>query len=419
MTNMRFASLAFFTALLLAIGAPRGIADDLDAQVKRIAERVNSVETQLDRAVLYEKITDDAAAGSSLTEQAWLTEAADWLKIHEDRVNKAGRQLTELWFGKENALIFRLRREEKPQPDGTTQVLESRCYYDGGALVRELRKEAWFKAGESTDTKQIKNLTLPIAKLTEEERRSSKQQEMARDYIARLTTAGPANRDPSATAGGDSSRFQLIHDSTSPDGRYAVGIGFAEAPKSWDDLYLLTEDVPERDSYWVEDSDLREKLRNYVIDLTTHRIVGETGGDAYGTRTSVGRGSWSFSWSPDSRWLAQVTSDKWASGCKVVALDPEKGVVASGDLGEAAQQATMDFLKAKKDRALKMFGSADAVSVKIYTAEVTNDGQLTLSLQPTDAGSSKSWENPVLVERFQLKTSGKEVGAKFLDARYR
>src|SRR5688500_6441263 len=125
------------TALLLVIlGATCGKAADTDTEIKRIVARVNAAETQLDRAIFYELKTEDAADESKLTEQVWLTEAGDWLKVREDRVGKSGRELAEIWFQDGNAAAFLLRRKESPAENGGTRVEEWRSYYDKDALIR-------------------------------------------------------------------------------------------------------------------------------------------------------------------------------------------------------------------------------------------------------------------------------------------
>jgi hypothetical protein len=399
--------------------------------VKRVAARVNSVEAQLERAVFYEQKTEDPATESTRVERAWFTEAGDWLKVSGERSGKGRRGLTEVWFGEDNAPVFLLLREEGPPaaapgakaPEGdasagATRVQELRRYYNADrAAVRELRKDAVFKAGEPLDTVAVKNVSQRIADLPEEERSSQARRDEAQKLIEFLVKAGPPKRDPGAGDPGDSKRFRIIKESTSPDGRYAVAIGFAEAPKSWDDFYLVSEYPTEKEQFWIEDWNLREeKLRNYVVDLTTHRIVGETGGNAYGTKTSIGRGNWSHIWSPDSRWLVQVICDKWRGRAAALAIDPERGVVASGDLTAQAEQRAVAFLKAKKDPTLKRLGTD--LSVLIHRAELTNEGTVTIDLLPTEPGNPKSWDSPSLVERLRVKQSGAKVEVKFLEARY-
>jgi hypothetical protein len=422
---------SWILALLLMMGiagpVTRAMAAETDADaVKRAAARVNSAEAQLERAVFYELKTEEAATELTLVERAWFTEAGDWLKVSGERTSKGHRWLTEMWFGDDDAPVFMLLREEGPAPaaagakgpsaanvEGSTRVQEMRRFYNrDGVAIRELRKDAVFKAGEPLDTAAVKNVSRPVAKLPEEDRTSEVRRKGAEMTIEHLVKAGPPKRDPVAGAPGDSKRFRLIKGSISPDGRYAVAIGFAEAPKSWDDFYAVTDDTTDKDQYWIEDEKLREDLRNYVVDLGTHRIVGETGGNAFGTKTSFGRESWDHYWSPDSRWLVQVRRERWSGSALALAVDPEKGVVAKADLTEEATEHAAAFLKAKKDRTAK-----EMEAVIINSVEVTNEGTVTVELFPTQPGN-RSFEAPTLIERFQVARAGEKVEAKFLDARY-
>ena len=210
--------------------------------VKRVAARVNSVEAQLERVVFYELKTEEEATESTLVERAWFTEAGDWLKVTGERTSKGRRWLTEMWFGDDNAPVFMLLREEGPAPasakakdakeataaeaEGATRVQENRRYYNrDGAAIRELTKDAVFKAGEPLDTTAVKNVSRPVAKLPEKERTSDDRRKGAETVIEHLVKAGPPKRDPAAGDPGDSKRFRIIRYSTSPDGRYAVAIG--------------------------------------------------------------------------------------------------------------------------------------------------------------------------------------------------
>jgi hypothetical protein len=297
-------------------------------------------------------------------------------------------------------------------------VQETRRYYnESGATIRELTKDAVFKAGDPLETKAVKNVSRAARELPEADQESGGKLDEAKKLIERLVKAGPPKRDPAAGDPGDSKRFRVIKESTSPDGRFAVAIGFAEAPESWDDFYLFSDSTTERDTYWIEDLNLREqKLRNYVVDLTTHRIVGETGGDVYGTPRSVGRGSWAHFWSPDGCWLVQVTRDYWSGRATALAIDPEQGVVGSGDLTALANDHSNAFLKMKKDRTLKRLGRD--LSVLINDAKIANDGTVMMDLIPTDPGNRQSFESPTLLERFRVKRSGAKVEVKFLDIGY-
>src|SRR5437016_10425580 len=100
--------------------------------------------------------------------------AEELIKAAVERNDASGRELTEYiphdlgsdfgWRG-----LFLLTRKETPAPDGGMQVEESRKYFgetDEGnhQLIRELRKSALFKPGETTDTVRVPNVVVDLSK---------------------------------------------------------------------------------------------------------------------------------------------------------------------------------------------------------------------------------------------------------------
>jgi hypothetical protein len=186
------------------------------------------------------------------------------------------------WVSEEfdSATTFVLTRKETPMTGGETQIEESRRYFVGGNLSRELRKSGRFKAGGSLDTVKLPNVNVEPAKPlkdqhAEEERRRTQSEFLLRpDKIAaELQKAGPPQSDPFANAKGDSDRFRVIHGSVSPDGRYAIALGFSDPDINWDGFIDHEYEVEGRPTYFAEDE---EGVKNYVIDLATQKILGET-----------------------------------------------------------------------------------------------------------------------------------------------
>jgi hypothetical protein len=416
---VRTSVLSLAAAFTVAATVPAVLAaDKVDAQIKQIAARVNAVDAQLERAVHYERKETNAAANETATEQAWLSEPRDLLKVARERVGKTDRARKEVWFRSSDEPIFVLTYQETTLDDGRTRVEESRRYFDpnDGQLIRELTKQSVFKAGEALATKQIKNVTRAIAKVPERERSNESYRQDAHELTTSLVEAGPPKHDPGADAPGDSARFRLIHGSASPDGRYAVALGFPETPKSWDDFVLNIDTATGTENFWIEEFDEREKGRNYVVDLTTHRIILEMPAEAYATQGHVGRDGWAHHWSPDSKWLVQSHHGRWSSGLRAIRIDGNTAPGGPLELTELVQKQAAAFLKTKKDRSLK--GVENAFGFYLYGAEIANDGLLTLSFSLCVPGS-KSYDNlPSLIERFRLKTIDGKLQAQFVDARY-
>jgi hypothetical protein len=109
-----------------------------------LIQRYQQVEAQLDRSVRYSRKT--GSEGDTTIQQAWYNGAGDPIKVAVEHISSAGRELTEylsLDFDDPGAM-FALTRKETTQPDGGTQIDESRQYFgNDGKLVRELRKSVW------------------------------------------------------------------------------------------------------------------------------------------------------------------------------------------------------------------------------------------------------------------------------------
>ena len=123
--------------------------------------------------------------------------------------------------------------------------------------------------------------------------------------MAEALRKGASESDPFADIKGDSDKYRVIHGSASPDGRFAIALGFAREPVDWDADY-----EKETESYYAEGD---EGIRNYVVDLAQKKILGETGAAWPGTRRSYNHPECVVTWSPNSSFFVQLLANKWAS----------------------------------------------------------------------------------------------------------
>ncbi|MGA7250593.1 MAG: hypothetical protein WBX35_04995, partial [Pseudolabrys sp.] len=113
-----------------------------------------------------------------------------------------------------------------------------------------------FKAGESTDTEGVPNVVVDLPKphdvYTEEEREETDETfSRPEQTAAALNKAGAPVSDPFKNVKGDSDKFRVIHRTVSPDGRYAIALGFARAKINWDDFVENEERKEESEKmYW-------------------------------------------------------------------------------------------------------------------------------------------------------------------------
>ena len=324
---------------------------NIDDQVKAIAERYNDIEMQLGRSLHYLSAIDEKAGDIRETRQAWLNEAGDPLKVSIEEKGKEDRNLTEIFFS--DQVIFVLERDEKALPDGSTHVSESRKYFgniDTGtfssdeALLRELKKDALFKPGDSLDTMHVKNIDASVDHNVSSENYQQKADEILESFMRATPVSGP-----SAKPSGDSEKYRLMQQTASPNGRYALGWAPNKTQINWKDY--ADSDI----GGFSVDTD-KEKPKNYVVDLNTHRILGSTGCQFDGTRKRYNHRENIVAWSPNSDIFIQTTCWKWYSDRCCVGMLKESKLAGVIDLLDIATRRAYGFLASRKDNAFKKHG---------------------------------------------------------------
>jgi hypothetical protein len=412
---MRNSALFFFAAVFAVMAQATDVLADLskEEEIKHLIQRYGQIEAQLDRSIHYSK--SETVDGVTTTQQAWLNGANDAMKVAVERTGPAGRELTEYVADDfQIETMFVLTRKETPVTGGDTQIDESRRYFVGGNLARELRKSGRFKPGDSLDTVKLPNVTVPATKPLKdqpaEEARSRAQNEFLSgppEIAAELSNAGPPQSDPFANVKGDSERFRVIHGSVSPDGRYAIALGFARNEINWDDFHEKDrDDLGGKPTYFA---DSQEDVRNYVIDLASQKILGETGCDYFGTRRRYNHLSSTCAWSADSTNFVQMWSDKWADRACVagqIAPGPKLGGVI--DLLKVLDAKTSAFLKKR----------ADDEGLSIDIQRVGNDGRIEMSVSANISSGERKGEILFsLAEKVQLRKTAAGLRAEVLNIR--
>ena len=398
-------SLFILTCLSLSVAV--SLADSTADTVKDLGQRYTQVEAQLDRSAHYLKTEN--SGGVTTTQQAWFNAASDPIKVATERKDASGSELTEyvaLDFNNIYSGVFVLTRKETPQPDGGTQVDESRRYFFGNSnaqdlLIRELRKSAHFKAGESLDTVHVANVPVNLAALPKDESSVRERADAAmkflssvEDILIALRKAGPPVTDPFAGAKGDSARFRIIHGTVSPDGRYAIALGLTEKDIGWETLAEQDQYGYFGPTYYAEGAN---DICNYVVEVASQRILGKTGCAYFGTRRRYNHRECEVTWSPDSTFFVQLWDDKWASeSCWAGRIAPGSKLVGVVDLAKKA-------------------GAADkAVAIN----SVTNDGLVDLDVvKNISSGERKGDVESSFNKRIRLRTTPAGLGAEVVSSR--
>src|SRR4029453_18733689 len=384
----------FVLATLLALATlipaqSESTVPSIDAQVKNLAQRYDEVEAQLGWSVRYASRDDKGD-----TEQGWFNGSDDLVKLAVERRNGDVRELTEYFaldFENDYNGMFMLIRKEVPAPDGGVQAEESRKYFGegkrggNGLLIRELRKSAHFKPGEPTDTVRTPNVTVDLTKKanqpTEDELREMLN---APTKMTEELRRGAPEFDPFANVKGDSDKYRVIHGSASPDGRFAIALGFARESIDWN--ALIEHYFNNEPATYKAESD--EDVRNYVVDLTQKKILGQTGAGWIGTRRRYNHPECVVTWSPDSSFFVQLLANKWASD------DCVAGKIVSGPKFIGA----VNLLKTLTPRIYafvkKRFDPEEGGALSFYNEKVTNDGAVEMKAEEyTSSGERKGETN--------------------------
>jgi hypothetical protein len=407
---------SFLLSVVIVVGilAPRvWSAASNDPEIKTLIRRYTEVEAQLDRSIHY--VQSENADGVTTTRQAWLNGANDLIKVAVERSGPAGRELTEYVSEDfDSYTTFVLTRKETPAAGGETQIDESRQYFVGGNLARELRKSGRFKPGDSLDTVKLPNISInppkPLKDARAEEERSRAQGEFLSqpEKIAdELRKAGPPQSDPFTNVKGDSEKFRVIHGSVSPDGRYAIALGFPRNEINWDGFIDEQSEVEGKPTYEAESE---EGVKNYVVDLTTQKILGETGCNYFGTRKRYNHRECDLRWSSDSTNFVQLFADKWADTACVagqIAPGPKLGGVT--DLLKVLEPKTYSFLKKRADT---------MPGLSLIVEQVGNDGRIELKAYGSISSGERKGELLFsLGESVQLRKTANGLRAEVLNIR--
>jgi hypothetical protein len=127
-----------------------------------------------------------------------------------------------------------------------------------------------------------------------------------------------------------------------------------------------------REQFMLESDDSVDKVVNYIVDLKTHRITGETSGVHFGTRQYYNYRACIMAWSPDSRLFVELNTAKWLyTDCCLGCLGEGK-LAALHDLGAAVAARAKEFLKSSHHAGFRRYGANMACA--LANPELHNDG---------------------------------------------
>jgi hypothetical protein len=372
-------------------------------RIEAFEKMYGAIQKRLLTAVHYEKKTTDA--GVSRTEEAWINELDQLLKVSVERTSPAGSQLTEYFYDSDRIILVQ-RHNERPAKDGPPDVQVEKFLYGQTELdnmmqpriaegIQRVTMSKWVEGQESVrDT--------PPGLPGDEPLSAGKPGAQALAILEKLVSAGPPKYDPAA--GPEAQKYRLIMDSVSPDGHYALAFGLAQEKINWE------EHRDAKRGGYVADTDTgakREVLRNYVVDLKTSKILGETGCRYSRTRSKDGQedrdGHKCYTvWSDGSETFVQTVLEQEGAqkyyACRVGRIVDGR-LLPTVDAGAPAAKVARSFATQKRWKIPKdqMFN----VDLGSYKDVYVSFNEIALTID----GVSESGGNDIKVS-FALKVTG-------------
>ena len=180
--------------------------------------------------------------------------------------------------------------------------------------------------------------------------------------------------------------LRVIQGSVSPSKRYAIAWGIEGGDPAVDDLVEdpLQEDQPQERSY---STDNRDHVWNYLVRLADGKILARLDGRHFGDREHYNHYQHKVSWSPDERYLAQVTDWRFGSSfASAYRIGADGRIAGPLQIIPPVHAAASRQLKSATDRTYTENAPA-AIEVK----SLVNDGTLKLGAgfaQPKEEGFS-------------------------------
>jgi hypothetical protein len=380
---------------------------------RKIVLRQQEIEEQLERSLFYDRVS--RTKGHGVKQQIWLTRSGDPLKVVIDTKSVAGGDRLEIYFNEDGYVLSVTSHCERLLAGGEIAIEEETSYFELWTLVKMTRKIAHFTPGSQTEMAGVKSTPVDVLDLDENDRRPNSFQEQSREAIrAVLAKRKTANRPASGDVG-DRNRFSFIQGTSSPDGRFALGFSL-EQPVVELKAVGGTLDFMRR-HYYVGLEEWEGAKTNYVVEVETNRIIGETKCNYIGTRSSFNHRACETVWSQNNRFMVQHFHGKWHTiKATIVRIDYGGGSLTAINLVEPIRKQAFEFLRRTKDRAFRRFGF-ERFAISVSCEKISPTGFLCFQvlghipkLEDEDGTFS-------IIQRFRILERPGGVLLKFIESR--
>ncbi len=378
--------------------------------VRKILARQRDMEQKLAKSLCLERIV--MAKGQKLKQQFWIDRSGDPLKAVLEREISGGIDRVQICLNEGYYVHSAANYTERVQRDGRIRVEEEISFFEPWRLIRRTRKVADFAPESQVKMGSVKSKRVDLSHLDEEDTRPDSFLQQSEAVIRAVLGKRKNIKHPPSGPKGDSKRFSFIQSTTSPDGRYALGFSLEQPTVVWE-ARNGTFDFMRRHYYLENFEDARS---NYVIDLETNGIVGETGCHYVGTRTSLNHSSCEVVWSQNSRFMVQHFHGKWHTvEATIVRVDHESQLVAI-NLVKPIKKRAFEFLQRTKNRAFRKYGF-DRFAVSISCEKISDNGYASFEVLGEIPKFGDGDDTFSVVQRLRIIEGASGVILKFLDSR--
>lgn len=203
---------------------------------------------------------------------------------------------------------------------------------------------------------------------------------------------------------------------SSPDGRFALAFSLAQPFEGWKAVDGTFDFM--REHYFVDSENWEQALTNYVVELETNRVLGETGCNYIGTRDGFNHRTCQTVWSRNNRFMVQHFHGKWHTiKATIVRIDQKKGDLEAIDLIEPITKYASEFLQRTKDRAFRKFGF-ERFAVSLSCEKVSDTGFLSFRVFGEIPKLGDEDGTFSIIQRFRILEDPGGVSLKFLDSQH-
>ncbi len=387
-------------------------APENEDRIDTIQRRQQQIASGLDNSLFYEMPGDSNKP--QIKQKAWITASGDPLKIEIEADENNVKNTVQFYFHEQTGPALAVTRREQVDGNGAIHIEDTTYYFAATSLVRIEVKTAHFAKNDLILMNKVRARELNLGEFADGALLAHplylQGKEVLEDIFHHLHLSGRfKDHFP------DNDHYRLIQGTCAPNGRFALGFGLADEVIDWQALALSGNDIKGHQHYLADSLQLESSIRNYLVEIESQKILGETGCHYIGTRRRFNHRECCVVWSPNSQFVVQIFRAKWLSIEAIAGWISESGSLKVIDLMKHVASRSYDYLRESKHRAYRRFG--ERFSLQIYSADINNAGLVSLHIRGEIPKSPEDGSSFNLIERFRIMRNSKGLSLKFIDIR--